>query len=95
MAGIGNGMTYHGGVRAFVATFFNFSDYMRPSVRLLRALGLPVIYVRGRMTPIGLGEDGPTPAGRATDVAAGDAGNDGDPSRRREQGAVEAWRVVG
>ena len=34
MGAIGNGMAYHGGVRPFAATFFCFSDYMRPAVRL-------------------------------------------------------------
>src|ERR1041385_8977499 len=40
MGAIGNGLLYHGGVRPFVATFFVFSDYMRPPVRLaaLKAL---------------------------------------------------------
>ena len=59
MAGIGNGMSYHGGVRPFVATFFNFSDYMRPSVRLSAISELPTIFVWTHDS-IGLGEDGPT-----------------------------------
>ena len=59
MGGIVNGMAYHGGVRPFAATFFCFSDYMRPSVRLAALSHLPVIYVWTHDS-IGLGEDGPT-----------------------------------
>ena len=58
-AAIANGMAYHGGVRPFVATFFCFSDYMRPSVRLAALNELPVIFVWTHDS-IGLGEDGPT-----------------------------------
>ena len=59
MAGISNGMAYHAGVRAFHATFFCFSDYMRPSVRLAALSSLPVIFVWTHDS-VGLGEDGPT-----------------------------------
>jgi transketolase len=59
MAGIANGMAYHGGVRPFTATFFCFSDYMRPSVRLAAMNHLPVVHVWTHDS-IGLGEDGPT-----------------------------------
>jgi transketolase len=59
MGAILNGFTVHGGFRAFGATFFVFSDYMRPSVRLAAIMGLPVIYVWTHDS-IGLGEDGPT-----------------------------------
>ena len=59
MAGIGNGMAYHGGIRPFVATFFCFSDYMRPSVRISALSELPVIFAWTHDS-IGLGEDGPT-----------------------------------
>jgi transketolase len=59
MAAMGNGMLYHGGVRSFVATFFVFSDYMRPSVRLAALNKLPAIFVWTHDS-IGLGEDGPT-----------------------------------
>lgn len=54
-----NGMAAHGGVRPYGATFFIFSDYMRPSVRLACLSGLPVIYVWTHDS-VGLGEDGPT-----------------------------------
>ena len=59
MAGIANGIAYHGGVRPFVATFFCFSDYMRPSVRLAAVSELPVVFVWTHDS-VGLGEDGPT-----------------------------------
>ena len=59
MAAIANGMAYHGGVRPFVATFFCFSDYMRPSVRLAALNHLSTIFVWTHDS-IGLGEDGPT-----------------------------------
>jgi transketolase len=59
MGAIGNGMLYHGGVRPFVATFFAFSDYMRPPVRLAALCKLPAIFVWTHDS-VGLGEDGPT-----------------------------------
>jgi len=59
MAGIANGISYHGGARPFVATFFCFSDYMRPSIRLAALSKLPTIFVWTHDS-IGLGEDGPT-----------------------------------
>ncbi|MES4860755.1 hypothetical protein, partial [Acinetobacter baumannii] len=45
MAAIANGLTLHGGLRAYVATFFVFSDYTKPMVRLAALMGLPVTYV--------------------------------------------------
>ncbi len=59
MAAIGNGMLYHGGIRPHVATFFVFSDYMRPSVRLAALNKQPAIFVWTHDS-VGLGEDGPT-----------------------------------
>ena len=59
MGAILNGLVVHGGFRAFGATFFVFSDYMRPAVRLACIMGLPVIYVWTHDS-VGLGEDGPT-----------------------------------
>ncbi len=59
MGSIANGIAYHGGLRPFVATFFTFSDYMRPAVRLAALSHLPVIYVWTHDS-IALGEDGPT-----------------------------------
>jgi transketolase len=59
MGSIANGMIYHGGVRPFVATFFAFSDYMRPPVRLAALSKMPAIFVWTHDS-VGLGEDGPT-----------------------------------
>jgi transketolase len=54
-----NGMAAHGGVLPFSATFFNFSDYMKPAIRLGALSRLKVVYVFTHDS-IGLGEDGPT-----------------------------------
>ena len=59
MGAICNGVQYHGMLRTFCATFFVFSDYMRPAVRLAALNKLPVTYVWTHDS-IGLGEDGPT-----------------------------------
>ncbi|MCB0087861.1 MAG: transketolase [Caldilineaceae bacterium] len=59
MGGIVNGMAYHGGVIPFGATFFVFTDYMRPSMRLAALSGLHVIYIFTHDS-VGVGEDGPT-----------------------------------
>lgn len=59
MAAAANGMALHGGVRPFVATFFNFADYLKPALRLSALMELPVIYVFTHDS-IALGEDGPT-----------------------------------
>lgn len=59
MGAMCNGMLYHGGLRAFASTFFVFSDYMRPAVRLAALNHQPVIYVWTHDS-IGVGEDGPT-----------------------------------
>jgi len=53
------GMLLHGGLRPFVGTFFVFTDYARPAIRLAALMNLPVIYVMTHDS-IGLGEDGPT-----------------------------------
>ncbi|RKD21835.1 transketolase [Ammoniphilus oxalaticus] len=54
-----NGLALHGGVRPYGATFFVFSDYLRPAVRLSALMGQPVIYVLTHDS-IAVGEDGPT-----------------------------------
>ena len=59
MGAIMNGMALHGGVIPYGGTFFVFSDYMRPSMRLAALMGLRVIYVLTHDS-IGVGEDGPT-----------------------------------
>lgn len=59
MASIANGLVLHGGIRPYIATFFTFTDYARPSMRLAALMGLPNIYVMTHDS-IGLGADGPT-----------------------------------
>jgi transketolase len=59
MAGIGNGLALHGGLRAYVSTFFVFSDYVKPMARLSSLMGLPLTFVLTHDS-IGVGEDGPT-----------------------------------
>lgn len=59
MAAIGNGLMLHGGLKAFVSTFFVFSDYTKPMARLSAIMGLPLTYVFTHDS-IGVGEDGPT-----------------------------------
>ncbi len=53
------GMSLHGGLRPFCATYLVFSDYMRPSIRLAALMKQPVIYDLTHDS-IYLGEDGPT-----------------------------------
>jgi len=59
MAAIANGIAYHAGLRPYAATFFVFSDYLRPAARLAAISRLPVIHVWTHDS-IGLGEDGTT-----------------------------------
>jgi transketolase len=59
MGAIMNGMTLHGGVVPYAGTFFVFTDYMRPAMRMAALMGIRVIYVLTHDS-IGLGEDGPT-----------------------------------
>ena len=59
MGAVMNGMALHGGVIPYGGTFFVFSDYMRPSMRLAALMGIRVIYVLTHDS-IGVGEDGPT-----------------------------------
>ena len=59
MAAIGNGLALHGGLKAFVATFFVFSDYVKPMARLSALMKLPLTYIFTHDS-IGVGEDGPT-----------------------------------
>jgi transketolase len=93
MAAVLNGMANHGAVRPYGSTFFVFSDYMRPSLRLAALSGLPVIHVFTHDS-IFVGEDGPThqpvehlPSLRAmpnlTLIRPGDANE-----------TAEAWKVA-
>ena len=59
MAAVMNGMALHGGVIPVCGTFFVFSDYMKPAVRLAALMGLPVTYVWTH-DAFRVGEDGPT-----------------------------------
>ena len=59
MAAIANGMQLHGGIQAYCATFFVFSDYCKPAMRLSALMKLPVTYIMTHDS-IGVGEDGPT-----------------------------------
>ncbi|MFE5321889.1 transketolase [Paenibacillus sp. NPDC056579] len=59
MGAAGNGMALHGGVKPFVSTFFVFSDYLRPAIRLAALQKLPVTYVFTHDS-VAVGEDGPT-----------------------------------
>ena len=59
MAAAMNGMALHGGVRPYGGTFFTFTDYARPSMRLSALMGISVQYVMTHDS-IGVGEDGPT-----------------------------------
>ncbi|SFI99678.1 transketolase [Paenibacillus sp. UNC496MF] len=59
MAAAVNGMSLHGGVKPYGATFFVFTDYLRPAVRLSALMKLPVTFVLTHDS-IAVGEDGPT-----------------------------------
>lgn len=59
MAAAVNGMAVHGGVKPYGATFFVFSDYLKPAVRLSAIMGVPSTFVFTHDS-IAVGEDGPT-----------------------------------
>ncbi|RXZ84737.1 transketolase [Paenibacillaceae bacterium] len=59
MASAMNGIMLHGGLRVYGGTFFVFTDYLRPAVRLAAIQKLPVVYVLTHDS-IAVGEDGPT-----------------------------------
>lgn len=59
MGAILSGIVLHGPTRAYGGTFLQFSDYMRPAVRLAALMDIDTIYVWTHDS-IGLGEDGPT-----------------------------------
>ena len=59
MAAMANGILLYGGLKAYVGTFFVFSDYMKPMMRLAALMRIPTIYVLTHDS-IGVGEDGPT-----------------------------------
>lgn len=59
MGGVANGITLHGGLRTFCATFMVFADYMRPTIRLAALMNLPTIFILTHDS-VFVGEDGPT-----------------------------------
>ena len=59
MGAVLNGIALHGGFRVYGGTFFVFSDYMRPTIRMAALMKLPVVFVYTHDS-IGMGEDGPT-----------------------------------
>ncbi len=59
MAAAMNGMVLHGGVKPYGGTFFTFTDYARPAMRLSALMGIAPVYVMTHDS-IGVGEDGPT-----------------------------------
>jgi transketolase len=59
MGSLANGLTLHGGYRAYCSTILIFADYMRPAIRLAALMKLPVIYIFTHDS-VFLGGDGPT-----------------------------------
>lgn len=59
MCAASSGIQLHGGIRPYASTFFVFTDYARPAIRLASLMELPVIYTMTHDS-VGLGEDGPT-----------------------------------
>lgn len=59
MSAAGNGIMLHGGLKSFVSTFFVFSDYLKPAIRMSAIEKLPLTYVLTHDS-IAVGEDGPT-----------------------------------
>ncbi len=93
MGAVVNGMALHGGLIPFGATFLNFSDYMRPSLRLAAMMGAHSIFVFTHDS-IGLGQDGPThqPIEQLTSLRAMPGLTLFRPADANE--ATAAWRVA-
>jgi transketolase len=93
MAAVANGLALHGGLRPYVATFFVFSDYLRPALRLAALMGLPVTYVFTHDS-VGVGEDGPThqPVEHLAALRAIPGVIDIRPADANE--TMEAWKVA-
>ena len=93
MGSLMNGMTLHGGLRVFGATFLIFSDYMKPPIRLAALMEQPTIYVFTHDS-VGLGEDGPThqPVEQLASLRAVPGLVDLRPGDANE--TVEAWRFA-
>jgi transketolase len=93
MGSLMNGMSLHGGVRVYGATFLIFSDYMKPPVRLAALMEQPTIYVYTHDS-VGLGEDGPThqPIEQLSSLRAVPGLVDLRPADANE--TAEAWRFA-
>jgi len=93
MAAASSGMALHAGVRPYAATFFVFTDYARPGIRLSALMGLPIVYVMTHDS-IGLGEDGPThqPVEHLASLRAMPGMRVVRPADANE--TAEAWRVA-
>ena len=93
MGAIANGMSLHGGIIPYTATFLIFYDYMRPPVRLAAMMGIRVIYIFTHDS-IGLGEDGPThqPIEQLTGLRAVPGLVAIRPADANE--TVEAWKIA-
>jgi len=92
MGAIANGMAL-AGLRPYTGTFFVFSDYMRPPMRMAALMELPVVYVFTHDS-IGVGEDGPThqPIEHLASLRAMPGLDVIRPGDANE--VVEAWRMV-
>ncbi|MDF1525875.1 MAG: transketolase [bacterium] len=93
MAAIANGMSLHGALHPYVATFMIFSDYMKPVIRLSVLSRCPVTFIFTHDS-IGLGEDGPThqPIEQLAGLRAIPGLIDIRPADASE--TVEAWRIA-
>ncbi len=93
MASIATGLSLHGGIRPFVATYLVFSDYMRPAIRLSALMGTPVIFDLTHDS-IYVGEDGPThqPIEQLASLRAIPSLNVLRPGDAEE--TVEAWKIA-
>jgi transketolase len=93
MAAVANGLALHGGLRPYIATFFVFTDYLRPALRLAALMGLPVTYVMTHDS-IGVGEDGPThqPVEHLAALRAIPGAIDLRPADANE--TMEAWKIA-
>ncbi|HEY4552840.1 MAG TPA: transketolase [Bacillaceae bacterium] len=88
-----NGMALHGGLKVFGGTFFVFSDYLRPAIRLAALMELPVTYVFTHDS-IAVGEDGPThePVEHLASLRAMPGLSVIRPADANE--TIEAWRLA-
>ena len=93
MGAIANGLAYHGGVKPFIGTFFMFSGYLLPTLRLAAMNRLPVVYLFTHDS-IQVGEDGPThqPIEQLANLRAIPGLTVLRPADAGE--VVEAWRVA-